>query len=113
MSTITTKLRQRAAIYRDMARNTFDRTLRLEFTDRAERYETVAWAVESEGAEVRGAYSRSAARGAAEGGAGAGTGGRFPPPGAAPAGGSSPALPAGASRRRRAAESGRSAPARA
>ena len=52
MSTITTKLRQRAAIYREMVRNTFDPTLRLEFTDRAERYETVAWAVEHERFEL-------------------------------------------------------------
>ena len=37
------ELLERAGIYRDMARNAFDPTLRLEFTDRAERYETVAW----------------------------------------------------------------------
>ena len=46
MSMITTRLRQRAAIYRDMARKSFDPTLRREFTHRAERYDTVAWAVE-------------------------------------------------------------------
>jgi hypothetical protein len=52
MSMITTRLRQRAAIYRDMARKTFDPTLQLEFTHRAERYETVAWAVEHERCEL-------------------------------------------------------------
>jgi hypothetical protein len=45
LSTITTKLRQRAAIYRDMARKAFDPKLRLEFADRAERFETVARAM--------------------------------------------------------------------
>jgi hypothetical protein len=52
MNMITTRLRQRAAIYRDMARKSFDPTLRREFTHRAERYETVAWAVEHERCEL-------------------------------------------------------------
>jgi hypothetical protein len=52
MNMITTRLRQRGAIYRDMARKSFDPTLRREFTHRAERYETVAWAVEHERCEL-------------------------------------------------------------